>query len=1611
MLNTKNFYKVILSLVVIAIASVANLSFTEEASAAGDIIINGGFETAVGSEWTLSNVDVVSGWDAHGGSVLVDLNAFLPGSISQTLSTFPGRTYGVSFWLSGNPQCGINTKTASVTAPGFSQSYTATAGPSELNLNWTQYTFSFTATGYSSALTFTGVGTNDACGALVDDVSVTDPGPDSIGRTPWQMFHLNERVNGIGPFPTHGHPGNYAHVGPIPAVDAVDTTLPGIGWIPAPDGNVVGFNRVSRLGGAYGCRTSLDYTFFQTLVDIPVGTTLGSFTIFFSGMDDGSQVTLFNTANPNGVVIPGSTVQLGGSLTLDMKPFVAIGETNRVVITQIDDCAVGNNLSVAQINLNGAVVSPNEPPTAEAGGPYSVPESSSVVLSAAGSTDSDDGIVSYDWDLDGNGGYETSGVTPTFSAAGLDGPSSVTVGLRVCDATGECDEDTAVVNVTNVFPNFDQTFSYSGDEGTTIPISVSATDVAGALDPLTYSWDLDGNASFETPGQTINFPLVDGDDYITVRARVDDGDGGFRLTTVGINVNNLPPTADAGGPYEALDGLPITLDGDGDDPAGSDDPLTFSWDLDNNGSFETLGQNPSLDPNSYVGSGPHTITLRVEDGDGGVATSSTTVTTNSPPVVEIDDSTDVYYVDWTSASPSGGTASGVINLPNGDTIGVSFTSKDSSGNPAPYLGAQTSGGTAFWATDAPYLSAQVPTGPNSLPAPNNSDLLQLSGGSASTTYTVTFTEPIVGPIMPILSLGQGGIQVRYDFDSPFTIVSQGVGHFGGCATCLSELPGDILAGNEGHGTIVFDGTYSTFSWVVPTNEFWHGFTFGVRTSASLGDAVVVDEGETAVNSGTFSDPDLGDIVTLTLDGDGILSPLSGAGGAWSWSFATTDGPADDQTITITGTDSHGLTDTASFDLVVNNVAPTAIAGGPYSVNEGSSVGLTGSGTDVAADLPLTFEWDLDNDGFYDDANTQNTTFDAALLGGPGVHTVGLQVDDGDGGVTTTTAIVTVNNVAPVVDAGGDATVDEGSTFSRSGSFTDPGADTWTATVNYGDGGGDESLTLTGKNFALSNLYADNGTYTVTVTVDDGDATDTDTFTVTVDNVDPEVSAGPDATINEGDTFIGSGSFTDPGADEWTATVDYGDGDGVEPLALDGNDFDLSHTYAEDGTYTVTVTVEDDDLGVGSDTVTVTVNNVAPVVTLTGDAVLENGFATVSGTFTDVGILDTHSVEVDWGGSEGTSPATVDQLAGTFTASHQYLDDDPSGTSLDVYSITASATDDDGGVGTASASVEVTNVAPVITSLTGNDNNGSVTVNFTDIGSNDTHNVSIDWGDGEATTILGAVGSATAGHLFPQFGTYTVTVTVTDDDTGSATNTVDLIIGGGACACTEGLGWWKKQYDPKQIAKGNTVLTDHQIDLLAQMVGAQSAVFAGITVPGANDVFDPPKAPKNGSKSGGSKSARNDASATGSSKSKGKKKGSKAGSGSNNEESESSATDLTKFEQNAEKHLLVAWLNYAKGAINMDDVVDTNGNKSGGEMTLSQILTEVESILADPAATKSDLNRVKDLAESVAKFSKGDPDCETGTGSSKSGSGSGSKSGSGSDSGSGTGSGEAKGKKK
>ena len=172
--------------------------------------------------------------------------------------------------------------------------------------------------------------------------------------------------------------------------------------------------------------------------------------------------------------------------------------------------------------------------------------------------------------------------------------------------------------------------------------------------------------------------------------------------------------------------------------------------------------------------------------------------------------------------------------------------------------------------------------------------------------------------------------------------------------------------------------------------------------------------------------------------------------------------------------------------LVPNAPPTVDGGGPYSVNEGSSVTLTASGSDPNGDS-LTYAWDLDNNGSFETSG-QSVSFSAALLDGPSSYTVKVRATDPLGLFADSTATVDVTNVAPTVSysaASGNLSCGP-SNANYTIIFADPApADTHTAVVDWGDGNTANFGTVT-SSFAISHTYALAGTYTATVTVTDDD---------------------------------------------------------------------------------------------------------------------------------------------------------------------------------------------------------------------------------------------------------------------------------------------------------------------------------------------------------------------------------------------------------------------------------------------------------------------------------------------------------------------------------------------
>ncbi|MEU4691924.1 PKD domain-containing protein [Actinoplanes sp. NPDC023714] len=285
------------------------------------------------------------------------------------------------------------------------------------------------------------------------------------------------------------------------------------------------------------------------------------------------------------------------------------------------------------------------------------------------------------------------------------------------------------------------------------------------------------------------------------------------------------------------------------------------------------------------------------------------------------------------------------------------------------------------------------------------------------------------------------------------------------------------------------------------------------------------------------------------------------------------------------------------------------------------------------------------------------------------------------------------NTAPEITAGPDAELTAGERFQRTVTFTDPTSESWTATADYGDGTV-RDLKPNERELTLDHTWAQPGAYPVTVTVrDDGGLTSTAKFTVTVvpaqtPNTAPTVEFTGSASLTEGGTWTATGTITDPDDDVWTATADFGDGSGPQPVRLDGRSFALSHVFTDDGARTVEVRVTDDKGGNAVATRLVKVANAAPAVTLTapaaGAVVAVGAPVRLEASFTDAGAADTHTAK--W--EIGTKTYESGAAGGTATLPHVF-------TKAGRYPITVTVADDDGGKATKESYVLVYDTATAI----------------------------------------------------------------------------------------------------------------------------------------------------------------------------------------------------------------------------------------------------------------------------------------------------------------------------
>jgi PKD repeat protein len=265
----------------------------------------------------------------------------------------------------------------------------------------------------------------------------------------------------------------------------------------------------------------------------------------------------------------------------------------------------------------------NQPPTADPGGPYNASVGSPVSFDGTGSSDPDGSIAAYDWDFgDGNTG---TGATPVHTYT-TDG--TFTVSLTVTDDAGALDTQatTATIAANPLPPIADANGPYSGVVGSPVGFDgTSSSDPDGSI--TAYAWDF-GDGGLGTGATPTHIYSVDG--TYTVVLTVTDNDGQTSVDTTSATINpaggNVPPVANANGPYSGTEGVAVQFSSSGS--MDTDGVLVaYDWGFGDGGG--STAENPA---HAYIAAGTYTVTLTVTDDAGDSGSDSTTVTIEAPAV-------------------------------------------------------------------------------------------------------------------------------------------------------------------------------------------------------------------------------------------------------------------------------------------------------------------------------------------------------------------------------------------------------------------------------------------------------------------------------------------------------------------------------------------------------------------------------------------------------------------------------------------------------------------------------------------------------------------------------------------------------------------------------------------------------------------------------------------------------------------------------------------------------------------------------------------------------------------------------------------------------------------
>ena len=462
------------------------------------------------------------------------------------------------------------------------------------------------------------------------------------------------------------------------------------------------------------------------------------------------------------------------------------------------------------------------------------------------------------------------------------------------------------------------------------------------------------------------------------------------------------------------------------------------------------------------------------------------------------------------------------------------------------------------------------------------------------------------------------------------------------------------------------------------------------------------------------------------------------------------------TITLCVTDDHGERVCRARTIFIHSRVPIALFEFvPEVPNTGREVLFDAGGSFDLDGYVVRYDWDFDSDGTIDLSTDDPTAVHVFPIGGEHVVTLAVVDEHGILSLPYSDTIYVNKDPVPAFQVS-NFFPDELETVLFTDLSHDPDGNIIAWHWDFGDG-------ATGEGQIVSHAYQDDGVQTVTLTVTDDNGAQAKLWAeITVKNLPPVAHLDVEiARRYTDDTFVFDGSRSYDRSPRGVIVLyewDLG-ADGTYEKTTTTPMF--RHSYADDGTYKVRLRVTDDDGATAlSNTITLLVDNRAPRcesicwTPLTPTDAERVEFSAV--------VSDRDGRVVGWRWCFGDGTTSTEQ-----TPTHLFPNDGE-------YTISLVVRDDDGKESiSCTRTITVTNAPPValFSISTASPRVGEI-VRFTDLSYDPSLAGKIvhwAWNFGDGTFCPGTPGGCGVGdvhsptRVYTAAGTYTVTLTVIDDD--------------------------------------------------------------------------------------------------------------------------------------------------------------------------------------------------------------------------------------------------------